>query len=208
MECEAIVTSQCSRNHSISRKCHDKAAAACKKCEIEDREQERKRRRDHKLDQERQAQQIAYARQLARIEDDMDHQKRILKERKDDSARQNALSQKQQDLANLKARVQSQSNSTSINSSTAKTQSKPPPASETLPSRLSPPKTTLKTQPYPNVPQQNDISAKEPKGHMDQDRCDMSESKDDWEYQKEFEGAENAALDSLMRMIGETGHIL
>ncbi len=78
MECKAIISSNCPKNHKITRKCHDKAATTCRKCEADARAQEKKILRDFKLDQERQAKQQAYAAQLAEIEDEIEHHKRIL----------------------------------------------------------------------------------------------------------------------------------
>ena len=105
MECQAIIKSKCSEGHPITRKCHDIAAALCRRCEAEARERERKRQRDYKLDQERQAKQEEYARRLAEIKDEMEHQKRLLKENVEEAERKNALSQQQRDLEDLKKKA-------------------------------------------------------------------------------------------------------
>ncbi|KAK6496366.1 hypothetical protein TWF481_002391 [Arthrobotrys musiformis] len=208
MECPEIIESRCARKkHDISRQCHDKAAASCKKCEAEDREQERKRQRDHRLDQERQAKQIAYARKLAEIEDEIDHQKRLLRDKKDEHDRQNGISQKKQDLENLKKQVKRFSESGDASTST------PPKQSTPSSGRAASSITTAKTPPAPQtnppapqtnstVPQPSQTSMKEPENNEDHGEWEMSESKVDWEWQKEFEGAKNEALDSLMDMIG------
>ncbi|KAK6527341.1 hypothetical protein TWF281_010523 [Arthrobotrys megalospora] len=193
MECPEIIKSRCPRKkHNISRKCHDKAAASCRKCEAEDREQERRKQRDHKLDQERQAKQVAYARKLAEIEDEIDHQKRLLREKRDDRERENGISQKQQDLASLKTQVKRFSESGDAGASSS--------------GRATSSITTVKTPPAPQtnltVPQPSQTSMKEPENKEDHGEWEISESKVDWEWQKEFEGAENEALDSLMDMIG------
>lgn len=205
MKCQEIIVFKCARNHSTSRKCYDKAAAVCRKCDAEDRERERKRRRDHELDEERQANQIAYARKLAQIEDEIDRQKRILKEKSDQVDRQNSLSQKQQDLENLKAKVQSYSGSAVDGSSAVGGQRQKQSNSQTPLSSSS--SSAIKNSSIPkicpNVTQSNDSSTKEPDSNKEKGESDMSESKSEWEYQKEFEGAENEALDSLMTMIGE-----
>lgn len=106
MKCKSIISLTCPKNHKISRECHDKAAAAiCRKCEAEARALEKRRQRDYKLDQERQAKQQAYAARLAEIEEEIEHQKRVLKDQAEENNRQNALAQKKQDLVNLKSKV-------------------------------------------------------------------------------------------------------
>ncbi|KAF3919193.1 hypothetical protein AA313_de0200271 [Arthrobotrys entomopaga] len=202
MDCPAIIKLRCSRKkHDISRKCHDKAAASCRKCDAEDRAQEKRQQRDHKLDQERQAKQIAYAQKLAEIEDEIDHQKRLLREKRDDRDRESGISQKQQDLASLKTQVKNFSESGNTGASTLPKQSDPSSSSRATSS-----KTTVKTPPAPQtnptVPQPGQASEKEPESKEDDSGWENSESKADWEWQKEFEGAENEALDSLMDMIG------
>ncbi|KAK6526384.1 hypothetical protein TWF694_004981 [Orbilia ellipsospora] len=202
MECPAIIKSRCPREkHNISRKCHDKAAAFCRKCEAEDRDQERKRQRDHKLDQERRAKQVAYALRLVEIEDEIDHQKRLLREKRDDRDRENSISQKRQDLASLKTQVKRFSESGDAGASTLPKQSNPPSSGRAASST-----TTVKTPPASQtnltVPQSSQTSMKEPENDEDHGERETSESKVDWEWQKEFEGAENEALDSLMDMIG------
>ncbi|EPS44029.1 hypothetical protein H072_1969 [Dactylellina haptotyla CBS 200.50] len=202
MECPAIIKARCPRKeHNISRKCHDKAAASCRKCEAEDREKERKQQRDHKLDQERLAKQVAYARKLAEIEDEIDHQNRLLREKRDDRDRENGISQKQQDLASLKTQVKRFSESGNAGAPTLPKQSGPPSSGRATSSI-----TTVKTPPASQTnltgPQPSQTSMKEPENNEDHGEWEINESKVDWEWQKEFEGAENEALDSLMDMIG------
>jgi len=94
MECGIIISSKCSKGHRITRKCHEKAANLCRKCEDELRAQEKQRQRDYKLDQERQMKQQAYASKLAKIEDEITHQKRLLSDQAHEESCQYALAQK------------------------------------------------------------------------------------------------------------------
>ncbi|KAK6508267.1 hypothetical protein TWF506_010363 [Arthrobotrys conoides] len=214
MECPAIIKSRCpQKKHNISRKCHDKGAAFCKKCDAEDRAQKRKQQRDHKLDQERQAKQVAYARKLAEIEDEIDHQKRLLREKRDDRERENGISQKQQDLASLKTQVKriSESGGAGASSSGRATSSittvKGPHAPQTnltAPQPSSTQEGSPRLQPSlsGNETKPSQTSMKEPENNEDHGEWEISDSKADWRWQKEYEGAENEALDSLMDMIG------
>lgn len=201
MACGAIVTSKCLKGHTIKRKCHDKAAASCRKCDAETRQQEIKRRRDHKLDQERQARQTAYAMKLAEIQDEIDHEKRLLKDRQDEQDRENTLAQKRQDLTHIKDRTQNLARVPIPHSSKAQ------PISSNPQSNLKARSSTTKSQASTTTPTEvrKDGKAMDlaTKGSADQSDQDRSESKDDWKWQKKFEGAENDALDSLMDMIGK-----
>lgn len=199
MDCKAIVSSMCPKNHKITRKCHDKASTTCRKCEAEARAQEKKRLRDYKLDEERQAKQQAYAARLVEIEDEIEHQKRILKDQRDAEDRDQALAQKKQDLLNLKTKAREKERAK------AKEASIPPPTKTTQTTSNN--TTPSRNGSTPAATPSNDSAANDtgsgPKQNDSQPEWDESEAKDDWEWQKQYEGATNEALDSLISMIGE-----
>jgi AAA+ superfamily predicted ATPase len=199
MDYKAIISSKCPKNHKVTRKCHDKAAAICRKCEAEAKAAEKRRQRDYKLDQERQAKQHAYAARLSEIEDEIEHQKRLLGDRAEEDDRQNALAQKKQDLLNLKNKV--------------KLPVKPTQSAD----RTKKPSVTLQQSPItearsvePQVdPRPASLDCSEPASDANgseesgsQSDLDKSEAKDDWKEQKELWGAKNEAMDALMSMIG------
>lgn len=194
MQCKVLVKSKCSKSHEINRRCHDIAATTCRRCEAEAKLEAKKRQRDYDLDQEREAKRQAYATQLAEIEDEIEHQKRVLKDQGDETDRQNALSQKQQDLLNLrklsKSNTRHQAPIASGLTSTSKSSTKSFSGIETTPQ-------TCAASPGDENSNMADTSAgsEETKGHD-------SGARDEWEWQKNFQGAENEALDSLMSMIG------
>jgi hypothetical protein len=209
MDCKTIVKSKCPQNHQISRNCHDKAAAAtCPKCEAEAHRAEKKRQRDHKLDQDRQAKQKAYAARLAEVEDEIEHQKRLLTDQNDEQDRRNALSQKKLDLANLKDKaskfskgLESLLNAIPLNNQTEHSK-------ENLPSAQAP---TTQTQTSRSTSKSADEIAQSlntrvtsTNGKEESQDWDKGDSNKDWEWQKKNEGAENKALDSLMEMIGQS----
>jgi DNA replication protein DnaC len=194
MDCKAIVSSKCPKNHKVTRKCHDKAAALCRKCEAEAKAAEKRRQRDYKLDQERQAKQHAYADRLSEIEDEIEHQKRLLGDRAEEDDRQNALAQKKQDLLNLKNKVKLPVVSTQSVDMTQK------PSVTLQPSPIA----EAYVDPRPASLNRNE-SASDANGSEEsesQPDWDESEAKDDWKEQKELWGAENEPLDALMSMIG------
>jgi Cdc6-like AAA superfamily ATPase len=197
MECEAILASKCLKGHKVTRRCHDKAAAICKKCEAELRAQEERQKRDYKLDQERQAKQQAYAAKLAEIEDEISHQKRLIKDQDEEQARQNALAQRKQDLLNLKEK----------GTGAPKAPVEPP---STLQRPITPqnsegsrPQATTPSVPAASSDTSDPTSDDGAPAQSDaQPDWNESEARDDWLEQKELWGAENEALDSLMSMIG------
>jgi hypothetical protein len=179
----------------MTRKCHDKAAATCRKCEAEARAAEKRRQRDHNLDQERQAKQRAYAARLAEIEDEIEHQKNLLSHRADEQNRQNALAQKEQDLLNLKKKVK---NPVKVDK---------PPETTKAPTATSPkitvPANRSTAPKVSSEDSQSDVDEKTSEKSEDSSSWDTSQAKDDWNEQKQLWGAENEALDTLMSMIGK-----
>jgi hypothetical protein len=198
MDCKAVIASVCPNGHKVTRKCHDKAAAICRKCEAAARAAEKRRQRDHQLDQERSIKQEAYARKLAEIEDEIEHERRLSKNRTEEADRQNAILQKKQDLADLKARnVKALSNAAATNpsapinktggdTSESRSSSSLPQQSESSSDGIANTSGTIPSEPEP----------------FPSDR-DTSDAKEDWDRQKQYEGAENEAMDSLMAMIGQ-----
>jgi len=189
MPCKSIVTSQCVKNHKITRKCHDKAAAICQKCEAAQRAEEKRRQRDHKLDQEREAKQQAYLARLVDIEDKIEHEKRLLKNRAEAAEQDAAIAQKEKDLENFKRRV-----------------------AEPVGNTHSPLIPTQKSNPNGAAPgQQNAVSkplntsgsqVKPTNKDMILPNEEQSDAKDDWEHQKKMDRAQSTTLDSLISMIG------
>jgi hypothetical protein len=200
MNCKAIITSKCPKSHKITRKCYDKAAMTCRKCEAEAKAAVKRQQRDYKLDQDRQAKQQAYAVRLNEIQDEIEHQERLMSDRAEEQNRQNALAQKKQDLLNLKNKAKQpasafRSPDITQQPNLATQQSTTPRASSVTP------------QSDPSVgasdrsgPASDGNDPEESKGQPDWDK---SEARDDWKEQKELWGAENEALDALVSMIGQ-----
>lgn len=200
MDCKVIISSTCPNNHKTTRKCHNKAAAHCRKCEAEIRARENKRKRDHELDKEREAKQRAYAARLVEIEEEIQHQKRILKEQAEDRDRRQALEQKKQDLRNLQEKFKHPGKPPVPTSSASKTTATPPNDTSGRQSENAAPNTMSNHSDKTTA----NANATSPDQDQDQDQSDWdkSEARDDWEWQKKYEGAENEALDSLVPMIG------
>ncbi|KAF2189155.1 P-loop containing nucleoside triphosphate hydrolase protein [Zopfia rhizophila CBS 207.26] len=196
MACTVIIKSLCPQKHKISRRCHDKNAAICRKCEAEARKQEEKRQRDHELDQQREAKQRAYTNELAELQAEIEQQRRLMKDDSDERERKKVLIQHRQDLANLKEAAKNDkvvdfSTKPVLSQSRKKNKENQPPSS-----------TNQSSTSDPTPPQKDDDKMSNSHETSPENDWEKSESKEEWEYQKEFEGQENEALDALMDLIG------
>lgn len=183
MECRIIVKSVCPRAHRLSGPCFRKNSI-CRKCEAEDREKERKKQRDHQLDIERESRQKDYAKKLQELQDEIAHERQILKDREEQNEQENTLRQHRQDLENVKR---------------LKTQSHREPGTHNL-SNPDGSTRTVSTENRSNKTSglPNETPAVE---STDSDRQE-SGAGEEWANQKQFENAQNEAIDSLMDMIG------
>lgn len=192
MKCQATIRFTCDKKHKGSRACHETAKTTCRKCVKEEKEAEKKRKRAWELDRQRQAKQDAYAAELAQIEDEIEHEKSRMRDSTEDQSRHNVLAQKRLDLANMKkSRASGQSTSA---------QAMPGSWPQSTDKSTSATTTSASKQP---AAQKNDLS---PQASSDSSAVptnwDDSKAKDDWDWQKKYEHAENQALDELMDMIG------
>ena len=187
MECHKSTESICPRNHKLSRPCFKKDYA-CGVCEAEDRGRESRRQRDQKLELQRQIRQQEYARQLAEIQDEIAHQRRILKDQSEQIEKERTLEQQKYDLQSLRDTVGRIQN---------KRKKNPPPTNSMSQASTTTAPPNFHTNSSPNT-KQVAVDDQSGKGFSTW----TSNAKDEWEHQKELEGARNEALDSLMDMIG------
>ena len=191
-----LIKSSCPEKHTTTRRCHEKPGAVCKKCEAEARKKEERRQRDLKLDQEREAKQKAYADQLAELQAEIEHEKRLRKGEMDDRDRQNVLAQHRQDLEKLR---------------NAKKVAKNLVSSAPIPDRS---RNTGSSKEHADQQQTSPQSPSPSSGNGTNNGSNsgtgttappnQSDARDDWEYQKNFEGQDNEALDALVGMIGKS----
>lgn len=169
VECIVLIEKTCDRMHKRKVMCNKKSEV-CRKCLDEDKAQERRIKRDLDLELERVRKQEAYNKELAQYQDEIDHQRRLMKNMTEAEAQKQALEQQKNQLKGLKetASRMSEAKKSQTTASTAKAPLQKP-----------------KEKPKPK-----DISML-PNG-----------PEEEWEYEKEFEGARNNTLDQLMDMIG------
>lgn len=184
MDCHKVVDWTCTRNHKLTRPCFQQKST-CYRCAEEDKELERRRKRDMQLDLDREAKQKAYAHQLALIKDEIEHERRLQKDNQDEEERQRILKQQRQDLERLKARAteQPQQNHPVVDCSSEQ--------------HLSP----IKEPPQGSA---GNTGSSESTNGSDGSKA-LSPAEQDWDYQKQYEGAQSEELDKLMAMIGLEG---
>ncbi|KAL5335223.1 AAA domain-containing protein [Aspergillus crustosus] len=181
MQCPTVIEWICPRKHKLTEPCF-KQNGNCTRCADEDRELERRRQRDMALDAAREAKQKDYAQQLAQIQDEIAHERRLLQETRDEEERQRILQQRLDDLHQMRVRAAENKSAVSSSASIVEDNSTP----------LHPASGNNETvqQEEPSKPPSSDVL------HS------LSSAENDWEYQKQYEGAQSKELDSLMGMIG------
>ncbi|KAL4807516.1 P-loop containing nucleoside triphosphate hydrolase protein [Aspergillus unguis] len=180
MECRKLVEWTCPRKHNIKSPCFQQNQA-CRRCREEDRETERRRQRDLELQRKRDDNLANYTRQLIEIQDEIAHQRRIQQDRQEEQERQRVLLQQLDDLQRVKDFVARQSEVPQVNTTPGDQGA----TSETLPG----PDSTNDSKPSAT---NNDTTVTEA----------LSSAEQDWQYQKQYEGAKSDELDKLMGMIG------
>ncbi|KAI6815896.1 P-loop containing nucleoside triphosphate hydrolase protein [Hortaea werneckii] len=181
LKCKQYVHDQCPKGHTIAWQCFTLRPSSCSTCDTEARRLYKKQQRDLALENERQARQQAYKKQLAEIDDEIDRQRRLLKDHQDEVDRRNTIDQRMQDLQNVQSRVQQQKDAT-ISQVTRDAVSENDPAHNSSASASAPSSTPANTKGTTPLP--------------------PSLARDDWDRQKQLDGAKNAALDKLMAMTG------
>lgn len=101
MLCPTKLKITCDRGHKLNVPCHLREDK-CPQCVREDLETERRIKRDLKLEAQRLARQEAYERELAEIQDAIDHERRIIKYHQNEEDQKKNLLRHQADLASLK----------------------------------------------------------------------------------------------------------
>jgi DNA repair exonuclease SbcCD ATPase subunit len=182
MDCKKLVEFVCSRNHKSSRLCFQNNVS-CRICDNEDRVKELKRQREHKANSERERKRKEHAQQLADIERQIDQQKDILTDNTEDEQRHRVLEQRQRDLEHLKENVKNKGAIMIKEPGTGISKEIPVPS------------TSSRCVPY----DKDNGTETQDNGNS---KSVKSAAKDDWEFQKEFEGAQNEYIDTLTGMIG------
>lgn len=187
MTCSKIVEWTCSRGHRLMVACFQKNGT-CHLCNAEDELKERRRQRDVRLDVERSRKQKEYERTLARLQDEIENERRLKKDEYEASQRQKVLDQHRADLTRLKSKTDTLAESKNNDCFTGIAGHSPNGRSQ-IP------------DPFPDQgssPKTNHMNIKDATGNS---KHVVSGAQADWSYQKRFERAQSDEIDALMGMI-------
>ncbi|KAI6780503.1 NFX1-type zinc finger-containing protein 1 [Emericellopsis cladophorae] len=176
VQCNQLVRKTCDRGHETKTPCR-RQSDGCRQCAEEDAETERRIQRDIALESERLKKQEAYLKELKEIEDELDHQRRAIKYATEEDEQKIAIAQRKKDLAALqKTQERLRAQKEQQQQQQQQQQAAPGSGSDTGGS----------AQP----PSENRAS------------WDAETANGEWERMKSIEGAQSAALDTLMSLIG------
>ena len=178
--------SECPAMHKTTRRCCQRSPKICPRCEADARRQLAIKERDDRLQHEREKKKQEYESQMADLDAKIESERQAIRDQNLEKERQRALEQKRKDLADVTARNR-QTQAAQSNATKAR--------AEPTDGQHSAPQTT------PNPEAQMTPSKKEGSSVSLSNRS-SSAAQEEWEYQKEFQGAKSDVLDSLMGMIG------
>ncbi|KAK6992252.1 P-loop containing nucleoside triphosphate hydrolase protein [Favolaschia claudopus] len=189
MECEFILRSKCPNGHAQSWQCCKGTPANCNKCDLEAKLAEQNRQRDFEFQQKREAAEKEYKEKLAAVDAKIAAQKMNSQDAQIQAQRKQALEQKERDLEDLVAR-----GTGSVLPPRAQPDSSPCGATDAGTTQEQQVK-AAPSQP-PSLPVHTSV------GPSDTMAIPTSSSRTEWQRQKDFEGADNTAIDAIMDMVG------
>ncbi|KAH7925247.1 P-loop containing nucleoside triphosphate hydrolase protein [Leucogyrophana mollusca] len=187
MPCEYIFYAKCMANvHDQSWQCHQGQPVTCPKCDRDAKRAEQQRAKDFLRQQKQEADRLAHERRMADIEAKFALENEVLADAQLAQQRADAIRQKEKDLEAARARVKNAS----------RTQGTSAPRSPPLPDNATPetkpmvkPMHAPNERPLPPPPQPPAPATR-------------SIARDDWQRQKDIDGAYNDAIDAIMDMTG------
>jgi ATPase family associated with various cellular activities (AAA)/AAA lid domain len=200
MQCEHIMHTNCSKGHQQQWKCHSGPPPVCDKCDREAKLAEKKKREDFSLQEKRDAEQQLHARRLAEIDAKIASEMQARQDARLTEERERVIRQREKDLEV----VTSLAAPKSPIASAATPQVKPPPPlvlqGETLRNGRTQGSELASGQPKTKSPEhiktENSTVPAKPIPKQ------ISPAQEEWERQKNIEGASNGAIDAIMGMTG------
>ncbi|GAD99219.1 conserved hypothetical protein [Paecilomyces variotii No. 5] len=189
MICTKIVKWNCPRGHTLSVPC-SKIKGACRFCTEEDVIRERKRERDQKLETERQKKQAAYAQELAELQDEASHLRRLRGNVLVDAEQAKVIKQYRDEIEALKSPAKPGRNMAGTQNVAARATT--PVSHELI--------TTEKSKEYTKPPSDEPRKKIKVPGAMPTQA--PSEAKSEWDYQKTYHNSQSPEIDQLMDMVG------
>ncbi|KAJ6619752.1 P-loop containing nucleoside triphosphate hydrolase protein [Mycena sp. CBHHK59/15] len=203
MACQHIVESKCPKGHQQSWKCHKNAPATCDKCDREAKLAQEKREKDFLLQEKRDAEQVAHAKRLAEIDDEIASKTRELREARLGNERSQAIEQKEKDLEDAKARVARAMQDLLSTQGPSGSVHQNPDHSQRDPHSIQTQSVPTQSVPlHPGSPSEGTSHDTQVNNESNSLEIPGSRSRDEWQHQKDVEGVSNEAIDAIMEMIG------
>ncbi|OHW97711.1 AAA family ATPase [Colletotrichum incanum] len=101
VQCEQRIEKTCDRGHKFSVRCTEQDAA-CRACLKEDEDTRRRLQRDLQMEKERGLAQERYAQELRQMQDELDHERRLLKYAQEQEDHEKTLKQTREELESLR----------------------------------------------------------------------------------------------------------
>ncbi|KAI1266292.1 ATPase [Xylariaceae sp. FL1019] len=174
--CDELIEKQCAKQHTFHVACGKEQLTGCETC-LKEEETIRRRTQKHlKIEKARLTRQAQYQRELEQIQDEIAHQRRILRDDQKIAEQQATIEQERVSLATLKDTV-SRQNALKVTKEAAKADSKGPATAK---------------DPLNNITTQT----------RNDDEIEPGSAREEWEIMKTDELARSPVLDQLMTMIG------
>lgn len=186
MNCESVLKDKCAKGHVKSWKCHTKAPLSCHRCERDAKDLQLKQQKALEDQERREKADREHAKKMAQLNEELDRKKQIQRDAQLANERNLAIQQKENDIAAATPSMPQKPNPQQENPEISRD------LVHTAPSRSN---------------FDHDISARHAQPanpSLRKSSCTkrVSAAKNDWQRQKDVEGANNDAIDSIMEMIG------
>jgi len=219
MLCEEKLSGLCDRGHKQLFKCHQGPPKSCKKCDQIEKADKKKQQLEYEAQQRKDSELQEHLRELAEIDAEIAKEVEARQAARLARERADALKQKRIDLESIRQQALVQADPMS-NSGSLANPSTSPVNPDFLTSVVSTAKALLyggksdSSPPSSNQPASPDQSAPTPPSDQPTSpvssaqtppspfQLPNSPSRNEWQRQKDMEGANNDAIDSIMEMVG------
>lgn len=188
-----VLKQKCSNGHNQSWKCHKGTPTVCSNCERERKEADKAAQKalDEKLRREEKTQR--HLREIAKVDEEIEQLNQSMRDARLETEQQAILEQKRADLEATRKLVKEQQNKHSESSKPSEKRAAKPENSEpTIPSLAPSAPVGSSQNRHANLPEHIKAATEH----------NMSNSKTEWQRQKDQEKAHNPAIDKIMEMIG------
>lgn len=207
----------CPNGHTRTYRCHQPPPSICAKCEKAAEVAAKKKQKDFQKQQKRDEELREHAKRIAALDAEIEAEQEQQKDREAARQRADAIAQKQKDLADAKARAARKAAQASKPSPVARADDSiqhplpPVPTQGVTPQSSTPalqpstsaPRSESQSQPQsPTQPAQRPPTPRLSTENNDPLPLPPSKAEQEWQRQKDFDGADNEHIDAIMTMTG------